>query len=730
MLYYEDIILAERPWSHCPLNEPIDCPVFLDSTGNGNHLYSKRALVNGEWVYTSTTTNQIDVPIPNSLSAKGTRLIGNTITHFNSIRWDDITDPKMFFDIPIFKSDVIFYRNRVKIQSLLTINHLWIEMVLMDLAPSFEYSTVLNGALSPLYAVSGQTASVDSLLDDDDLEYLVWYSGEQASMSLSVGYSFSVYELQMIIGPCHVFFACTHYFDPTGFSYRQTLRLEFYMDRTLVYSMMMKDRLWDGTNFNVTEPNDFTGAHRLTLGVTQTSQSEITLIVSLDGEEQTQTPWTTTTNLSDYETYSRVEWYGVMKISNVALYFHKPFPSNSWLSSTQQAFLDDRYIQHLETQPNTFRQDDHPFPRMVNERCSYIRLIDAMCFIGSKHTKVKAFIIQQDLVFSMLAANITPSPTFTLNDELKVNSAKQLVTLGIWRVQSIGHGHIVIEPSITAFNQIRVTFNGVEYSCEGVVGVGGSVQLIVDPNHLFRVGEYVMVDAFHPVNLDQIWTVTGTQNGALVISYPTSPIEQSDTAVIKKIGFGGIRVWDREQLNDSQVKYSAKALGLHHQHLLIDDNQSKKYATANLCNIDASIQSPDVTFFKSLKHAFSSPVAKDNRFVAIGDPYRFYFFVDSKTTSVSTNQIYAYGAIAEILDPTSFSSFIIGYNSNGLDVKLNHNLAFQYPAWSILNSGHLLCQSISSDAKSGTQSNYQGSSTTVTQDGAYHIYPDNYLFDN
>lgn len=40
MICYSDFILSLKPWSYCRLDEPVGYSLYLDSSGNGNHLKS------------------------------------------------------------------------------------------------------------------------------------------------------------------------------------------------------------------------------------------------------------------------------------------------------------------------------------------------------------------------------------------------------------------------------------------------------------------------------------------------------------------------------------------------------------------------------------------------------------------------------------------------------------------------------------------------------------------
>lgn len=65
MICFSDFILSKKPWAYCRLDEPIGHNLYLDISGNRNHLYSS---MSGD-TYAQVATNRQAIELKGDPSA-------------------------------------------------------------------------------------------------------------------------------------------------------------------------------------------------------------------------------------------------------------------------------------------------------------------------------------------------------------------------------------------------------------------------------------------------------------------------------------------------------------------------------------------------------------------------------------------------------------------------------------------------------------------------------------
>lgn len=254
MLYYSDCILSKRPWSYCRLDDSVGSVIYLDQTGNSNHLHSKREMIDSEWVYTVSAQNQRPNPITGDFNPLSVQIIWNPIVFINGIIWEQPLVYNLSWDIPLFLSEVVSYKRGVKIQNPIQMKHLWMEFVLIDFNPIIQFNQ-FDSVLSPIIGSDASRMILDETIVD--VEGFLGRSGERCDIGLSVSYSYEISDLQFTLGPISVFTTTLCRYDSTGFPFHQKLDLEFYVEETKVHSILLKNRAWDGSTYITTESTDF-----------------------------------------------------------------------------------------------------------------------------------------------------------------------------------------------------------------------------------------------------------------------------------------------------------------------------------------------------------------------------------------------------------------------------------------------------------------------------------------
>lgn len=128
--------------------------------------------------------------------------------------------------------------------------------------------------------------------------------------------------------------------------------------------------------------------------------------------------------------------------------------------------------------------------------------------------------------------------------------------------------------------------------------------------------------------------------------------------------------------------------------MLIDDT-SKSGSILRILNSGSGVQSNIVNLRRNLKRASShwQPDSRQSRpeWTIIGDDKRFYIAIGYKQNPKTHSHLIVFGDIQDWADD-EWKTMLLGY----VDLNIGNpgfNGVFAYSEWSILPSGHLLCQS-------------------------------------
>jgi len=249
------------------------------------------------------------------------------------------------------------------------------------------------------------------------------------------------------------------------------------------------------------------------------------------------------------------------------------------------------------------------------------------------------------------------------------------------------------------------------------------LDLTLSSNNDFKIGDNIII--YHMTNIPILntWKIINHTNENFTIQNIDAnegviKIHNED-AIIKKCPIGGGAIWIKEYL-DNMVSYSCFIENTIFKKLIIDDSFIS-YAKVFLNNEENNQLSEPLYILKNSNY-FNSSI----KWRIIGDNKRFYLFLTSKQNTVSHTNIIIFGEIKDIFWD-EWDVILIAYD-NELQTNCGFNLAFSYPKWTILSTGHLLCESIitspKSDATWQTQNiNLIFRNLTDFNDAGHHIYP-------
>lgn len=499
MFYYTDIILSKRPWAFCRLSEPTTSFIYLDQTGNKNHLYTRSEIEDNEAIYPIVASNQEENSIINEISSKSIIIDDGTIRFFNEIKWNELS-LLLFFQVPEFRTEYTFYRRGEKVQELITISSLWMETVFFNFAP-FLYFTLFNETFSIFHSFEGSSLILDALIVD--IEGFHGLAGERFDADLAVGYSFRFFEYLLTLGPIDVFSTTLSRYDHESFPYYQKLYIEFFIDQKSVFELTLKEREWNGVLYIEIEPPLFNETDRFTLGVSQSphDKSKLILHLSINGMITRHISIDNTINLSNYASYRSIGFSGLLNLSHVSVFFNEPFPNDEWLSTTQEILFYDKDLKQIENKWNRFDRSDYPFSLIENKINSFSNFMDSLLYYGSKHNIVSFYnhTPSVPIVFRLYKDSITPElPEYEINDNININSIGQFFTIGVWFVISIFSNGIFIIPSTTAQSQLIIHNDEDEFLVEDVRCLSGNTVIHLKKPNTFRSREYVIVDYINP----------------------------------------------------------------------------------------------------------------------------------------------------------------------------------------------------------------------------------------
>lgn len=278
MIFFSDFILTQKPWSYCRLDEPVGYNLYLDSSGNGNHL---KAIAEGV-----VADNRQEVTFTGDPFVAGIRPTLETQTLSSGSVDFSITDTALQFVIPQFKSDTWIYRRRKKIQNDLAINTLWVDFLMEIETPA--YHEFMKNWLAPLHSYIGDRMSLDHIFFDEEFAHIDGLEGSLVTTSMvQRTQPHTLHETFLRMGSLALVGITGVHYDYDGSYIGHSYRLSL-VTRVFSHGEMMDKTIWTRTlvsedeTFNPASPLS-TGTHRFTIGILAPQSDSITFKVSIDG---------------------------------------------------------------------------------------------------------------------------------------------------------------------------------------------------------------------------------------------------------------------------------------------------------------------------------------------------------------------------------------------------------------------------------------------------------------
>lgn len=720
MICFSDFILSRKPWSYCRLNEPNGHTVYCDISGNNNHLYPHKD--NNDYIQAASNQHET------SLGERAIQpLIENQNLILNSLN-SEIPNSALRFNVPEFKSDTVFYRNhREKIQNSLKIKEMWVD-VLIDPHPT-DHTDLIEHILPLLSSGSGSQTKLDRLVFSSDWGDAKFLSDCHFDININTKTIISrMYEVFMIFGPLVFTSESDIIIDYDG-SVLRSVSLKILISYLNPDSEESFKEVWSqvlDTDDGIASPFS-EGLHRFTFGVEQLSSSSIIFRISCDGQNITQTSITLTDgsgfNLTEHTVYSKTACFNQTMFSNIALFYNSAFPNNSWLSVSQNSLVNNRTgaitsdLSRLSKSP------------AINEMPGTgLTVLDTVLLLGNHQTPIISANLSGSLLSLSVSTEIeyyTPSGIPTQGSTVLINDNAQGVFNGVWTVTGKTQSTVTLKPSKSSqlFGVIKV--GGIEHHSSNIKIISDTILTItIPPNHEFSLGDLVSVGYFVTSALSHIWRVTSSNSTEFILVLENSPGNTvfNQNAIIKKTPCGGGHGWVKSY-RDGEVSYSGTVQNTEPKKMIIDDTQYK-FAKIRMSSWDEELISEPVYFTRSIKNSINK-ISSNISWVSVGDANRFYWFIPAKQSIITHTQILVYGEIQSWNDK-QWTCNLIGYETSSAEQNSSFNYAFAYPEWSILPTGHLLCQSITtaqSDARWRKREGNINESVMDYADSGHHIYP-------
>lgn len=541
-----------------------------------------------------------------------------------------------------------------------------------------------------------------------------------------------MFETLLIMGPLCLVAESRVHFNCDGSYIGPSLRLNIvslYQDGSETGEVL----LWTRTLITVDEQNDpaqpFTaGAHRFTMGLHQLSTQSFVFALSVDGG----VAFSTTVNFSgsavfemrNHPVYSRIAIMNKTTFSNIALFFNTPFPSNAWLSASQTA-LTTPYRSALCSRPaHSIVYGTPPVQKIPG---SLLTILDACLILGNRHSKITHSTLSEGISIQVTTTSglWDPSGLPSSGSTVTLNANKQAIFSGCWRVQSTAQSAVVLIPDADARLTGVISVNGTDHVALDMRITSASIlTILLDANHQFRPGDLVLVSQWSGSVQSHAWRVSGVSADHFTISAESITTNQSfnQDAIIKQCAIGGGSGWQRIN-SENKTAYRGTPLNAAAKQMIVDDSQAAT-ALLSLSNSNGSSQSEEITFLKQGKNTLNRDPNR-SPWKAIGDAHRFYLFLPWKQNIISQTSLVAMGEIRSWYDDDD-CVVLIAYDRDSFEQNCGFNYAFSYPQWSILDTGHLLCQSITtaqSDARWVSRENTVNTNLMGFADSGHHIYP-------
>lgn len=727
MICFSDYILARKPWSYCRLNEPTGHVIYCDISGNGNHIYPK--IADGEFVQAATNqlANSFDGD-PGMLAIQP--LLENQVLSLNQIDLE-IPDTALQLAVPEFRSDIYHHRNhREKFQNPLKVREMWVD-VLIDPHPT-DHRALIEPILPPLSAVTGTHAQVDRVVLDEDWGYAGMYAGGHGFTGVSIKPIISrMYETFMVFGPM-IFAAVTAiHLDYDG-TVSHSLTLKMFIryvganSEDALYEAWTRTLITADTQSDPAQPFS-AGLHRFSFGVEQLSAKSMIFRLSIDGAPATQSTIQLSGDpffvLGDYPAYSKAAIFNQTKFSNLAVFYNSPFPSNQWLSASQVVLSNNRTGAVAEDLAVL-----NESPSITALPGTLLTALDTALLIGNQHLPIVSAGLSGDplsLSVSTDAIVYSPSGAPIQNAYVLINDNTQGAFNGVWRVTGKTQSGVTLTPSTTTDLEGVIRFGGVDHRATKIrITSQSTLTLTLPPNHGFVPGDLVTVGQFSATLLPHLWKVGATDGNGFTLTLENSPVNaaMNSGAIIKRTPIGGGTGWTKTY-RTGEAEYLCSITECVPKKMVVDDSQPG-FAKVRLSATDGSGLSEPVYFARHIKNSANREPSR-TPWRAAGNSGRLFLFLPAKQGLVSQAQLLAYGEIQSWADK-GWSVILIGYETSSAEQNCGFSYAFAYPAWSILPTGHLLCQSIStaqSDARWRQREENTDENIMGFADSGHHIYP-------
>lgn len=723
MIFFSDFILSQKPWSYCRLDEPVGYNLYLDSSGNGNHM---RAVAEG-----MVADNRQEVTFAGDPFAAGINPTLETQTlSLGSVNFS-ITDTALQFAVPQFKSDTWVYRRREKIQNDLAINTMWVDFLMkVETPPYYEY---MKNWMPPLHAYDDSRMSVDHLYLNEEFAHIDGLGGGiLSSPMVQRTQPYIMHETFLRFGSLALVGITGVHYDYDGSYVGNSYRLSL-VTRVLRDGEIAEKVLWSRTlvsedeSFNPSSPLS-AGTHRLTIGILAPTSYSMTLQVSVDGG----VPVTANTALSGaesytHDTYSKIALMNNTVFSNLAVFFNRPYPSNEWLSASQKALTRPYHPPISEEISVLHGIAPSGYPMIERLPGSLLNVLNGILFLGTNHRLVTQMF--KTAGSSNLSARITPSiPGIVAGNTVKINQNKQSPFSGCWRIYSMNtYNSLAMKPAPATMIPATISFGAVDYdrsyrftNKDFLTIVGTKTQ------HHFRLNDLVTVHHLTDTMQSHTWTVTAVDDNGfdVVASGLSDDYLFNDDCLIKQTPIGG-GCWAKT-FTDNFLGLSYRDIVAYKKNILIDDREST-YAKVSLSKIDNSDPSENLYIPKDIKNRFNHEMSRFTS-KASGDCHRLYLFLPSKQNTVSHTSVVSFGEVLDWFNQDWCAIAMVSLSKNK-DQDIGFNYAFLYPEWFIdQETGFLICRSFKSHASDGQIQ--IGKDDVIVSSSGYgdtgeHVYPIN-----
>lgn len=245
------------------------------------------------------------------------------------------------------------------------------------------------------------------------------------------------------------------------------------------------------------------------------------------------------------------------------------------------------------------------------------------------------------------------------------------------------------------------------------------------PLHDFIIGDLISLQGSSQ-NLNGIWRIEAIDTSSVSFSLPGSFNNETGLLLVKRPPIGG-GAWEKTQ-NESQIYYKSSTSQI--ETAILVDDISKSSSMLRILDTTTMAQSNALFLKRNLKrpsHHYQADTRQTRpEWTIIGDDKRFFFAIAYKQNPKDHTHLIVFGEIKDWLTD-EWRTMLVGYVNETIG-NVGTNALFAYPEWSILESGHLLCQSkktIDSSDAVWISSDVDGDYTYLrgTHDCGLRIYP-------